>query len=165
MTAGSASGITDGAASLVIAGDEAILENGLKPLARIVSWARVGCDPSIMGIGPVDSIRNALKAANLTLEDMDLVEINEAFAAQFLACAKELELDMDKCNLNGGAISLGHPLGSEWGTYPDAFDPRTGPNRKEVRHRVCVYRRRTRHRRGVGKRVIWNSDLCCFFFY
>ena len=112
VTAGSASGITDGAASLVIAGDEAIQENGLKPLARIVSWARVGCDPSIMGIGPVDSIRNALKAANLTLQDMDLVEINEAFAAQFLACAKELGLDMDKCNLNGGAISLGHPLGA-----------------------------------------------------
>ncbi len=112
VTAGSASGITDGAAALVIAGDEGVAENGLKPLVRIVSWARVGCDPSIMGIGPVDAIRNALKAADLTLDDMDLVEINEAFAAQFLACAKELGVDMDKCNLNGGAISLGHPLGA-----------------------------------------------------
>lgn len=112
VTAGSASGITDGAASMVIAGAEAVQENNLKPLTRIVSWARVGCDPSIMGIGPVDAIRNALTAANLTLADIDLVEINEAFAAQFLACEKELGLDREKCNLNGGAISLGHPLGA-----------------------------------------------------
>ena len=112
VTAGSASGITDGAASLVVAGDEAIAENGLTPLVRIVSYARVGCDPTIMGIGPVDAIRNALSAANLTMADMDLVEINEAFAAQFLACRKELDIPMEKCNLNGGAISLGHPLGA-----------------------------------------------------
>jgi acetyl-CoA acyltransferase 2 len=112
VTAGSASGITDGAASLVVAGDEAVAQHGLKPLSRVVSWARVGCDPSIMGVGPVPAIRNALAAAGLTLQDMDLVEINEAFAAQFLACEKELGLDREKCNLNGGAIALGHPLGA-----------------------------------------------------
>jgi acetyl-CoA acyltransferase 2 len=112
VTAGSASGICDGAASLVIASEAATRANNLTPLARVVAWSRVGCDPSIMGIGPVDAIRNALKAANLSLKDMDLVEINEAFAAQFLACEKALDLDRSKCNRNGGAIALGHPLGA-----------------------------------------------------
>lgn len=112
VTAGSASGISDGAASLVIAGEAAMKANNLTPLARLVSWSRVGCDPSIMGIGPVEAIRNALKSAGLTLDQMDLVEINEAFAAQYLACEKELGLDRSKANLNGGAIAIGHPLGA-----------------------------------------------------
>lgn len=112
VTAGSASGICDGAASLVIASDEATRANNLTPLARVVSWSRVGCDPSIMGIGPVEAIRNALKAANLTLKDIDLIEINEAFAAQYLACEKALDLDRTKVNRNGGAIAIGHPLGA-----------------------------------------------------
>lgn len=112
VTAGSASGITDGAASLVIASEEACKEQHLQPLARVVGWARTGCDPSIMGIGPVDAIRNALSATGLTLADMDIVEINEAFAAQYLACEKELGVDRSKANLNGGAISIGHPLGA-----------------------------------------------------
>jgi acetyl-CoA acyltransferase 2 len=112
VTAGSASGICDGAASLVIASEAATRANNLTPLARVVAWSRVGCDPSIMGIGPVDAIRNALKAANLSLKDMDLIEINEAFAAQFLACEKALDLDRSKCNRNGGAIAMGHPLGA-----------------------------------------------------
>ena len=96
---------------MVIAGAEAVQENNLKPLTRIVSWARVGCDPSIMGIGPVDAIRNALTAANLTLADIDLVEINEAFASVVLAWERELKPDMATVNPNGGAIALGHPLG------------------------------------------------------
>jgi len=112
VTAGSASGICDGAASLVVASEEATRANNLTPLARVVAWSRVGCDPSIMGIGPVEAIRNALKAANLTLKDIDLIEINEAFAAQFLACEKALDLDRSKCNRNGGAIAIGHPLGA-----------------------------------------------------
>ena len=112
MTAGSASGICDGAASIVVASEAAVKENNLAPMARIVSFARTGCDPSIMGIGPVEAIRGALKSANLTLAQMDLVEINEAFAAQFLACEKELGLDRDKCNTAGGAIAIGHPLGA-----------------------------------------------------
>ncbi len=112
VTAGSASGITDGAAALVVASEELCKSENLQPLVRVVGWARTGCDPSIMGIGPVDAIRNALNATNLSLADMDIVEINEAFAAQYLACEKELGLDPEKCNLNGGAISIGHPLGA-----------------------------------------------------
>ena len=112
VTAGSASGICDGAASLVIASQEACTLNNLVPLARMVSWCRVGCDPSIMGIGPVEAIRGALRAAKLSLDDMDIIEINEAFAAQFLACEKELGFDRSKVNMNGGAIALGHPLGA-----------------------------------------------------
>ena len=112
VTAGSASGICDGAASLVIAGEDAVKANSLKPLVRIVSWSRVGCEPSIMGVGPVDAIKSALAAAKLTLNDMDLIEINEAFAAQFLACQKLLGFNPDKANVSGGAIALGHPLGA-----------------------------------------------------
>jgi acetyl-CoA acyltransferase 2 len=112
VTAATASGICDGAASLVLANEDAIKTHHLKPLSRVVAWSRVGCDPSVMGIGPVEAIRNALKAANLTLNDMDLIEINEAFAAQFLACEKELGFDRNKANLCGGAIAVGHPLGA-----------------------------------------------------
>lgn len=112
VTAGSASGICDGAASLVLASEAAVKADNLTPMCRLVSWHRVGCEPSEMGIGPVEAIRGALKAASLTLQDMDLVEINEAFAAQFLACEKVLGLDRDKTNVNGGAIALGHPLGA-----------------------------------------------------
>mmetsp|Transcript_24601 Transcript_24601/g.41022 ORF Transcript_24601/g.41022 Transcript_24601/m.41022 type:complete len:402 (+) Transcript_24601:32-1237(+) len=112
VTAGTASGICDGAASLVVASEEAVKEHGMTPLAQMVSWSRVGCDPSIMGIGPVEAIRSALSTANLSLADIDLVEINEAFAAQYIACERELGLDRSKVNMNGGAIALGHPLGA-----------------------------------------------------
>jgi acetyl-CoA acyltransferase 2 len=112
VTAATASGICDGAASLIIASEASVKSENLKPLTRIVSWSRTGCDPSIMGIGPVDAIRSALKAANLTINDMDLIEINEAFAAQYIACERELGLDRSKVNVNGGAIALGHPLGA-----------------------------------------------------
>jgi len=112
VTAASASGICDGAASLVVTGDAGVKEHSLKPLTRVVAWHRVGCDPSIMGIGPVEAIRGVLKASSLTLDKIDIVEINEAFAAQYLACEKELGLDRAKVNKNGGAIALGHPLGA-----------------------------------------------------
>lgn len=112
VTAGTASGICDGAGTLILADDKAVHVNHLKPLARVVAWSRTGCDPSIMGIGPVDAIKHALKAAHLTLNDMDIIEINEAFAAQYLACEKELGLDREKVNVNGGAIAMGHPLGA-----------------------------------------------------
>lgn len=111
VTAGNASGINDGAASVVVASEQAVQQNNLKPIARIVSWGVAGVDPTIMGIGPVPAIKQALKRANLTIEDMDLVEINEAFAAQYLAVEKELGLDRAKSNVNGGAIALGHPVG------------------------------------------------------
>jgi acetyl-CoA acyltransferase 2 len=112
VTAGTASGICDGAGSLIVASEDAVKEHGLKPLARVVAWNRVGCEPSEMGIGPVEAIRGALKASGLTLAQMDLVEINEAFAAQYLACEKVLGLDPTKSNTNGGAIAMGHPLGA-----------------------------------------------------
>ncbi|KAJ3210126.1 3-ketoacyl-CoA thiolase, mitochondrial [Dinochytrium kinnereticum] len=112
VTAGNASGISDGAASLIVASEEAVKKNNITPLARIVSWYYVGVEPTIMGIGPAPAIRGALKRAGLTLNDMDLIEVNEAFAVQFLAVQRELGLDLAKTNTNGGAIALGHPLGA-----------------------------------------------------
>mmetsp|Transcript_32064 Transcript_32064/g.76610 ORF Transcript_32064/g.76610 Transcript_32064/m.76610 type:complete len:396 (+) Transcript_32064:244-1431(+) len=112
VTAANASGICDGAGTIILASEDAVKEHDLKPLARLASYQVSGCEPSIMGIGPVPAIRGALASAGLTLDQVDRVEINEAFAAQFLACAKELGLDMDRTNLHGGAISLGHPLGA-----------------------------------------------------
>jgi acetyl-CoA C-acetyltransferase len=112
VTAGNASGINDGAAALVIASADAAAQAGLTPLARIVSGGVCGVDPDIMGIGPAPSSRQALKRAGLAIEDMDLVEINEAFATQYLAVEKDLGLDRAKTNVNGGAIALGHPLGA-----------------------------------------------------
>jgi acetyl-CoA acyltransferase 2 len=110
VTAGNASGIVDGAAAVVVTREKTAKERGLKPLGRIVSWAAVGVDPSIMGIGPVPATRKALQLAALKLHQMDRVEVNEAFAAQYLAVEKELGLSRDKTNVNGGAIALGHPL-------------------------------------------------------
>ena len=112
VTAASASGICDGAASLIVASEEACKSHGLDPLARVVAWARVGCDPSIMGIGPVEAIRGCLRKTGLSLSSIDIVEINEAFAAQYLSCEKELGLDRSITNANGGAIAVGHPLGA-----------------------------------------------------
>jgi acetyl-CoA acetyltransferase family protein len=110
VTAGNASGIVDGAAAVVVTREKAAKERGLKPMGRIVSWAAVGVDPSIMGIGPVPSTRKALQLAGMKLEQIDRVEVNEAFAAQYLAVEKELGLQREKTNVNGGAIALGHPL-------------------------------------------------------
>ena len=110
VTAGNASGIVDGAAALVVAHEDEARRRSLKPLARVVSWAVAGVPPEIMGIGPVPASRKALEAASLSLKDMDLVEVNEAFAGQYLAVEKELGLDRERTNVNGGAIALGHPL-------------------------------------------------------
>jgi len=112
VTAGNASGIVDGAAALVIAGRDEAKRRSLKPMARIVAWGVAGVPPEIMGIGPVPASRKALEAAGLSVRDMDLVEVNEAFAGQYLAVEKELGLDRDRTNVNGGAIALGHPLGA-----------------------------------------------------
>lgn len=112
VTAGNASGINDGAASLVISNHYYSESNGIKPLAKILSWGIAGVDPTKMGIGPVPASRLALKRAGLTIQEMDLVEINEAFSAQYLAVEKALELDRSKTNVNGGAIALGHPVGA-----------------------------------------------------
>src|SRR5262249_20347626 len=112
VTAGNASGICDGAAALVVADSEFAAAHGLRPLGRLVAWATSGVDPSIMGIGPVPASRHALASAGLDLEQMDLVEINEAFAAQYLAVEQELGLDRERTNVDGGAVALGHPLGA-----------------------------------------------------
>ena len=112
VTAANASGINDGAAAIVLASGEAVEKYGLKPMAKLIGWGQGGVDPKIMGVGPVAASRQALKKAGLTIEDMDLVEANEAFAAQSIAVARELHFDMSKVNVNGGAIALGHPVGA-----------------------------------------------------
>ena len=111
VTAGNASGIVDGGAALVLASEKAVRARGLTPLARLTAWATVGVDPALMGMGPAPATRLVLQKTGLTLDDIDLIEINEAFAAQYLAVEKELGLDRERVNVNGGAIALGHPLG------------------------------------------------------
>ena len=111
VTAGNASGIVDGGAALLLASQAAIDSHGLKPLARLTHWATVGVDPTIMGMGPAPATRLVLQRAGLSLNDIDLIEVNEAFAAQYLAVEKDLGLDRERVNVNGGAIALGHPLG------------------------------------------------------
>jgi acetyl-CoA acetyltransferase family protein len=112
VTAGNASGICDGAAALVVAGEAYAAERGLRPMGRLVAWAVAGVDPKIMGIGPVPASRRVLERAGLSLGDMDLIEVNEAFAAQYLAVEQELGLDRERTNVDGGAVALGHPLGA-----------------------------------------------------
>lgn len=112
VTAANASSINDGAASIVLASGQAVEEKGLQPLAKIISYAAVGVDPNYMGIGPVPATKRALVRANLTIDDIDLFEINEAFAAQYLAVEKELQLERNRVNVHGGAIALGHPVGA-----------------------------------------------------
>ncbi|XP_059157657.1 acetyl-CoA acetyltransferase, cytosolic-like [Physella acuta] len=112
VTAGNASGINDGAAAIVLSSLEVAASRGVKPMARIVSWAQAGVDPSIMGTGPVPAVKKALESAGWQIADVDLFELNEAFAAQSLAVVKELGCDVDKVNVNGGAIALGHPIGA-----------------------------------------------------
>ena len=112
VTAANASGINDGAAAIVLASGEAVAKYGLKPMAKLIGWGQGGVDPKIMGVGPVPASRQAMAKAGVTIEDIDLVEANEAFAAQSIAVARELGFDMSKVNVNGGAISLGHPVGA-----------------------------------------------------
>ena len=112
VTAGNASGIVDGGAAILLASDNAVTKFSLRPLARLTHWATVGVDPTLMGMGPAPAARTVLGKAGLTLDDIDLFEINEAFAGQYLAVEQELDLDREKVNVNGGAIALGHPLGA-----------------------------------------------------
>lgn len=111
VTAGNSSGINDGAAAMLLASEATVKKNGLKPMAKIISMAVAGVDPAVMGIGPVPSTKKALQRAGLKIEDIGLVELNEAFASQSIACIRDLQLDMNKVNVNGGAIAIGHPLG------------------------------------------------------
>jgi acetyl-CoA acetyltransferase family protein len=111
VTAGNASGIVDGGAALILASRAAVERHGLKPIGRLVDWAATGVEPALMGMGPAPATRKALERAGLSLDDIDLIEVNEAFAGQYLAVEKELGLNRDRVNVNGGAIALGHPLG------------------------------------------------------
>jgi acetyl-CoA C-acetyltransferase len=111
VTAGNSSGINDGAAAMLLASEAAVKKYGLKPIGKVKAMAVAGVDPSVMGIGPVPATRKALQRAGLTVADLDLVELNEAFASQSIACIHDLGLDLEKVNVNGGAISIGHPLG------------------------------------------------------
>nr|QBH73962.1 mitochondrial 3-ketoacyl-coa thiolase [Aphelinus abdominalis] len=140
VTAGTASGVCDGAGALIIASEEAVQANGLKPLARLVGYSTVGVDPSIMGIGPSPAIKNLLKVAGKCLNDIELIEINEAFGAQTLACAKDLGLDFNKLNVNGGAIALGHPLAAS--------------GARITAHLVHELRRRNAGKFGIGSACI-----------
>ncbi len=111
VTAGNASGINDGAAAVVVMAADRAKELGLKPLARIKGYASGGVDPAYMGLGPIPATRKVLGKLGLTIKDIDLIELNEAFAVQAIACMRELKIDLDKCNLNGSGISIGHPVG------------------------------------------------------
>jgi acetyl-CoA acetyltransferase family protein len=111
VTAGNSSGITDGAAAIMVLSEAAVKESGAEPLARIIDYEVVGVPPEIMGIGPVPAVRAILRRQNLSLADIDLIEINEAFAAQVIACDRDLQFDEETLNVNGGAIALGHPIG------------------------------------------------------
>ena len=110
VTAGNSSGMNDGGGALVVASEEKAAALGIKPLAEIVGYATVGVEPSLMGIGPIDATRKALQRTGLSIDDLDLIELNEAFASQALVCLRELGLDLEKVNVNGGAIALGHPI-------------------------------------------------------
>ena len=112
MTAGTSSPLTDGASAVLVTSDEFAAHHGLAAFARIKSFASVGCDPAVMGIGPIPATRKALARAGLKVEDLDVVEINEAFASQALACIRELGLNPAQVNLDGGGMALGHPLGA-----------------------------------------------------
>ncbi|XP_015437643.1 PREDICTED: 3-ketoacyl-CoA thiolase, mitochondrial isoform X2 [Dufourea novaeangliae] len=140
VTAGSASGICDGAGALVLASEEAVKAEGLAPLARLLGYTVVGVDPSIMGIGPAPAIKELLKITNKNLDDIELVEINEAFGAQTLACAKDLNLDINKLNVNGGAIALGHPLAAS--------------GSRITAHLIHELRRRKNGKLGIGSACI-----------
>jgi acetyl-CoA acetyltransferase family protein len=111
VTAGNSSGINDGAAAVLLASEEAVQKYGLQPMAKVISMAVAGVDPAIMGIGPVPATQKALKRASLSIANLDLIELNEAFASQSIACIHDLGIDLEKVNVNGGAIALGHPLG------------------------------------------------------
>ena len=111
VTAGNSSGINDGAAMLLLANESAVKKYDLKPMAKVISMAVAGVDPAIMGIGPVPATQKALQRAGLTVSDLDLIELNEAFASQSIACIHDLGFDLQKVNVNGGAIAIGHPLG------------------------------------------------------
>ena len=150
VTAGNSSGINDGAAALLVTSEARAAELGLRPMARLLSSAVAGVDPATMGLGPIPASRKALERAGLTVEDMDLVELNEAFAAQALPVMRELELDPEKVNVNGGAIAIGHPLGRIRRAAGGDAAARDAASRRAARAGDDVHRRRPGDRIGLG---------------
>ncbi len=160
VTAGNASGINDGAAAVVLMDGDTVAKRGAKPLGRLVAYAHAGVDPKIMGIGPVPATRAALKRAGLTLDQMDVIESNEAFAAQACAVAKDLGFDPEKTNPNGSGISLGHPVGAT-GHDPDGQGAvRTGADRRSLCAGDDVHRRRPGDRGDLRTGALTRSDAC-----
>ena len=154
VTAGNASGINDGAAAVVLMERETAAKRGAKPMGRLVAYAHAGVDPKIMGIGPVPATRLALQRAGLTLADIDVIESNEAFAAQACAVAKDLGFDPAKTNPNGSGISLGHPVGAT-GDDPDGEGAvRAGAHRRPLRAGHDVHRRRPGHRGDLRTGIV-----------
>lgn len=153
VTAGNASGVNDGAAALLMMSEEKAHALGMKPLARVVSTAVAGVDPAVMGIGPVPATQKALQRAGLTVEDLDLIELNEAFAAQSIACIRDLNLDSAKINVNGGAIALGHPLGASGARILTTliYEMHRRPNTRYGLATMCI---------GVGQGVATIIEKC-----
>ena len=149
VTAGNASTLNDGAACTLVATEAGVEKLGAEPLGRVVASGVAGVDPAYMGIGPVEAIPRALAAAGLELDQIDLIELNEAFASQVLACVGELGIDEERLNVNGGAIALGHPLGCTGARLTTTLAARAAPPRRPLRHRDDVRRRRP----GPGDRV------------
>ena len=161
VTAGNASGINDGAAAVLLVEADRARALGLRPLARIVSTAVAGVDPAVMGIGPIPATRKALERAGIGVADLDLVELNEAFASQSLACIDELGLDPARVNVNGGAIALGHPLGMSGARLITMLVHELDPDRRPLRPGDDVHRRRAgdRHRRRADRGLASRSPF------
>ena len=155
VTAGNASGINDAASTMLVVSEKFVKENNLKPMARIVSSASCGVDPKVMGLGPVSTLKLALKKADMKVEDINLFELNEAFAAQSIAVVKELEIPMDKVNVNGGAIALGHPIGASGARITTTFlYEMKRRNERYGASALCIGG-------GMGEAVIFERDAMC----
>ncbi len=159
VTAGNASGINDGAAAVVLMERSVAEKRGCKPMARLVSYGHAGVDPKYMGIGPVPATRKALERAGLKISDMDVIEANEAFAAQACAVAKDLGFPADKVNPNGSGISLGHPIGATGAIITVKALVRTAADRRSLRAGHDVHRRRTGDRRGLRAAVEFRHQV------
>ena len=157
VTAGNSSGLNDGAAALVLASEEKARELGAEPLGRFVASAVAGVDPRVMGIGPIPAVRKLLARAGIEASDLDLVELNEAFASQSLAVVRELGLDEERVNPNGGAIAIGHPLGMSGARLVVTLAARAPPPRRALRRRDDVRRRRPGAGRAVRAELVAQS--------
>ena len=154
VTAGNSSGITDGAAAAVLMSEEEVHRRNLKPLGRIVDYAVAGVDPEVMGIGPVPAIEKLLSTTGMSIEDFDLIELNEAFAAQVLACLREVPMNPDRLNVNGGAIALGHPIGCTGTRITTTLLHELRNRERTLWHGHALYQWRYGYRAGRGSGAV-----------